>query len=103
MLRPLFWRHGGQPLGPLGGIPFAIEQFAIEFSQTRRRRAVRKLNDVPLSAARRLPAVPIAAPIFHRGIATRLAIAFAGPPFRLPPAVSTVAGMAERKKRLARV
>jgi hypothetical protein len=73
----LFGRHGGQARGALFGIPFAIVQFAIAFSQARRRRAVGKLNDVPLSAARRLPAVPIAATIFHRRIATRLAVTLA--------------------------
>jgi len=76
MLGPLIWRHGGEPGRPLVGIPLLVTKLAIEFGLADGCRAVRKLNHMPLSAARRLPAVQPAPPVFHCRIAARLAITF---------------------------
>src|SRR5712664_2735342 len=78
VLGALFRRHGGQPRGALFGISLLGAEFSIELGFAGRRRAVRILDDVPLSADRRLPAVPIAPPVLHRRIAARLAVTLAG-------------------------
>jgi hypothetical protein len=67
----LFRRHGGQPFGPLGGIFLLLAQFPIQFGLAGGRRAVWKLDDVPLPAAWRLPAMYAASPVPHGWIDAR--------------------------------
>jgi len=70
--------HRSQPRCSLGGVPFLVTQFSIEPGLAARSAAIRKLNHMPLPAARRLPTVQRAPPVFHCGIAARLAIALPG-------------------------